>query len=215
MKAISNTINPDQTAPMLGGQADVSVSENHVRSLSLHSHFVTWKLWKKASKNSFLYCYNGTQKHEGFVGFEKACSRANTYVILTSLNNVHFYAPYCWWHQFCDGLQCVYVKYKCRASTAREWLLIAWDTACCAIITLYTQMNSSFWFDSVNLGESIVFIKGSKVWFANKIVFLPLQIVFVFANSVDYDEMPYYAVFHLGLHCLSKYSCSSCQYTKG
>ena len=26
----------------------------------------------------------------------------------------------------------------------------------------------------------------------------------VLANSTDPDETPYYAVFHLGLHCLSK-----------
>ena len=49
---------------------------------------------------------------------------------------------------FCDGQECVYVKYKSRASTARElldyykflqvhvktWLLIACDTAFYAII---------------------------------------------------------------------------------
>ena len=52
-------------------------------------------LWKNASKSLFLYNYNGPQKHEGFVGFEKACSRAKPYVILTSLNYVHFYARYC------------------------------------------------------------------------------------------------------------------------
>ena len=61
-----------------------------------------------------------SKKHEGFVGFENACSRAKTFVILTSLNyfismhvtvdNINFY----------DGLECVYVKYKSRASTARE-----------------------------------------------------------------------------------------------
>ena len=42
-----------------------------------------------------LIYYNGTQKHEGYVGFEKACSRAKTYVILTPLNYIHFYARYC------------------------------------------------------------------------------------------------------------------------
>ena len=42
-----------------------------------------------------VYYYNGAQKHEGFVGFEKACSRAKTYAILTSLNYVNFYARYC------------------------------------------------------------------------------------------------------------------------
>ena len=75
---------------------------------------------KNASKKSFLYYYNGAQKHEGFIGFEKACSRAKTDVILTSqfifiymhitLDDVNFF----------DGLECVYVKYKRRASTARE-----------------------------------------------------------------------------------------------
>ena len=35
---------------------------------------------------------------------------------------------------------------------------------------------------------------------------LSLKIVFVLANSVDPDEMPHYATFHLGLHCLPKYS---------
>ena len=34
------------------------------------------------------------------------------------------------------------------------------------------------------------------------IVFLSLKINFVLANSVDPDEMTYYAAFHLGLHCL-------------
>ena len=32
--------------------------------------------------------------------------------------------------------------------------------------------------------------------------FLSLKIVFIFANSADPDEMPHYAAFHLGLHCL-------------
>ena len=32
--------------------------------------------------SKFLYYYNGVQKHEGFVGFENACSRAKTNAIL-------------------------------------------------------------------------------------------------------------------------------------
>ena len=35
------------------------------------------------------------------------------------------------------------------------------------------------------------------------IVFHSLKIDFVFANSADPDEMPHYAAFHLGIHCLS------------
>ena len=35
-------------------------------------------------------------------------------------------------------------------------------------------------------------------------VFLSLKIVFILVNSADPDEMPPYAAFHLGLHCLPK-----------
>ena len=44
------------------------------------------KNWEKRFESSFLYYYNGAQKHEAFVGFENACSRAKTYIILLSLN---------------------------------------------------------------------------------------------------------------------------------
>ena len=53
--------------------------------------FCHLKLWTNASKSSFLYYVNGAQKHEGFKDFENACSRAKTYVILTSLNYVYSY----------------------------------------------------------------------------------------------------------------------------
>ena len=37
-------------------------------------------------------------------------------------------------------------------------------------------------------------------------VFVLLKINFIIANSGDPDKMlPYYAAFHLGLHCLQKY----------
>ena len=71
-------------------------------------------------KRSFLYYYNGAQKHAEFVGFENAYSRVKTYVILTSLNygiSMHVTVDNV---SFCDGLECVYVKYKSHASTARE-----------------------------------------------------------------------------------------------
>ena len=32
-----------------------------------------------------------------------------------------------------------------------------------------------------------------------------MEIVFTFVNSADPHEMPHYAAFHLGLHCLPKY----------
>ena len=51
-------------------------------------------LEKRFEEFIFVY-YNGSQKHEGFVGFEKTCSRAKTYIILKSLNYVHFYVRNC------------------------------------------------------------------------------------------------------------------------
>ena len=57
-----------------------------------HTHLLF--LGKRFEKFIFYY-YNGAQKHEGFVGFENACSRAKTKVILTSLIYVYFYARCC------------------------------------------------------------------------------------------------------------------------
>ena len=37
-------------------------------------------------------------------------------------------------------------------------------------------------------------------------MFFCLKIFFTFTNNVDPDEMQHYAAFHLGLHCLQKYS---------
>ena len=110
-------------------------------------HFVTWKLWKNASKSSFLYYYNGAQKHEGFVGLKKACSRAKTYAILTSLNYDHFYGRYCWWRQFLwqHRMHICKVQKPCVISawiawlihgflSVKTWLLIACKTDFYAII---------------------------------------------------------------------------------
>ena len=56
-------------------------------------------------------------------------------------------------------------------------------------ITLYALMDSSFWFVTINLGWSIVYIsRGHRLNSTNKVVFLSLKIVFVLANSVDPDE---------------------------
>ena len=53
------------------------------------------KTLEKGFEKFILYYYNGMQKHERFVGFENTCSTATTYLILTSLNYLHFYARYC------------------------------------------------------------------------------------------------------------------------
>ena len=46
-------------------------------------------------------------------------------------------------------------------------------------------------------------------------MFHSLKIDFVLANSADPDEMPYYAAFHLGLHCLPKYPFRGFLYAMG
>ena len=78
------------------------------------------ELRKNASKSLFLYYYYGVQKHDGFVGSIKACSRSKTNVILMSL--ITFISMYVTVDDvnICDGLECLFVKYKSRASTAGE-----------------------------------------------------------------------------------------------
>ena len=57
------------------------------------------------------------------------------------------------------------------------------------------------------MGLSIIYLKGSQVAkFPNSGIFLSLKIVLTSAKSADPDEMQHYAVFHLSLHCLPKYT---------
>ena len=74
-------------------------------------------------------------------------------------------------------------------------------------------MDSSFWFDMINLGWSRVYIKRSRVIISKK-KHISLKIVFALANSVDTDEMQHYVAFHRGLHCLPKYAFRSHWYIK-
>ena len=68
-------------------------------------------------------------------------------------------------------------------------------------------MDSSFWHDTINLGWSIVYIsRGVSLLFSNNIVFFLSEDLFTLTNSVDPDEMQPNAAFHLGLHCLPKYT---------
>ena len=61
-------------------------------------------------------------------------------------------------------------------------------------------------FVTVKSGWSIVYIEGSQVIISpQNIIFLSLKIDFALANSVNPDEMPHYAAFNLGFHCLPKY----------
>ena len=77
------------------------------RYYCIKSYFHLKTLGKRFEK---LHYYNGAQKHEVFVGFGKACSRAKTYVILTPLNNIHSIHATVDDVNFCDGPECVYVK---------------------------------------------------------------------------------------------------------
>ena len=56
-------------------------------------------------------------------------------------------------------------------------------------LTLYALMDSSFWFDTIILGQAIVYMDGTGYNLQIKIVFLSLKIVFVLANSADADKM--------------------------
>ena len=67
-------------------------------------------------------------------------------------------------------------------------------------------------FDIPKPGWSIVYIQGSQVIISKNIIFLSLKIGFVLANSAYSDEMPQYAAFHMGLHCLLKYLFRGFQY---
>ena len=59
------------------------------------------------------------------------------------------------------------------------------------------------------------YIYGHRLSFFNYFIVLFLRTFFYLENSVDPDEMPHYAAFHLGLHCLSKYPFRGFKYTKG
>ena len=77
-------------------------------------------------------------------------------------------------------------------------------------LTLCVSMEFPIKLDTVKSGWSIVYAEGSK-----NIIFLSLKINFILANSADPDEMPNYAAFHLGAHCLPKYPFRGFQNTKG
>ena len=54
------------------------------RYYCIKSCFHLKTLEKSFEKFIFVLLSNGAEKNEGFVGFENVCSRAKTYVILTS-----------------------------------------------------------------------------------------------------------------------------------
>ena len=66
------------------------------------------------------------------------------------------------------------------------------------VLALCILIHSSVWLDTIKLGWSIVHIWECQV----RILLLPGDLFFTFTNSID----PGYAVFHLDLLCLQKYS---------
>ena len=73
-------------------------------------------LEKRFEKYISVPFYNDAQKHEGFLGFEKSCSKSR-YLRLPKDTKLRSFVDDV---NFCDGLQCENLKYKSRASTARE-----------------------------------------------------------------------------------------------
>ena len=65
-------------------------------------------------------------------------------------------------------------------------------------------MDSSFWFETINLRRSIVFNRGHRLLFPNKIIFLSLKIFYVLAKGVDPDKMQFSVAFHQSFHSLLK-----------
>ena len=69
--------------------------------------------------------------------------------------------------------------------------------------------------DTISMGMSIVYFKGSLVEFSKLWLFLSLEVVLILAKSADSGEIKHYAAFHLGLHCLPKYPFRGFQYMYG
>ena len=65
-------------------------------------------------------------------------------------------------------------------------------------------MGSSFWFDTFTLDGTlyIYMYLGVSGYIFKNIEFMVGRYFFTLANIVDPGEMPHYAAFHLGLHCL-------------
>ena len=71
------------------------------------------------------------------------------------------------------------------------------------LLNPYTLMDSSFWFDKIEMIHCIYQGVTDSQVIISKYNCIPFsEDLFVLANSVDLEEMPHYVPFHLGLHCL-------------
>ena len=66
--------------------------------------------------------------------------------------------------------------------------------------------------DTINMDLSILFFRGHRSEFQH--ISVP-EDFFILANSANPDEMPHYAAFHQGLHCLPKYLFTGIHNEKG
>ena len=57
-------------------------------------------------------------------------------------------------------------------------------------------MDSSFWFETINLGKSIVYIKGSQVIISKQNYISFSEDILCLSKHVDPDEMTHSMAFH-------------------
>ena len=66
------------------------------------------------------------------------------------------------------------------------------------LLTTFALMDFSFWFDTINLGCSIVYVDGVTGYpFKSEIVLVSVNIVCVLSNDVDPQEMRISQSFHV------------------
>ena len=71
-------------------------------------------------------------------------------------------------------------------------------------LTLCILIDSPIQSDTIGMGLSIIYFKGSHVESPNYDVFISQKVVIPLPNGVDPHEMPHFAEFHLGHHYLPK-----------
>ena len=95
---------------------------------------------------------------------------------------------------------CLTRAIKPNVTLCQEGLATSVQILCFPKYTFCILMDSSFWFDTLNLGLSSVHIYVCQVILFKKDCIL-LSDDHYLANSVDHDKMQRYAAFLLGLHC--------------
>ena len=70
---------------------------------------------------------------------------------------------------------------------------------------------------AIRVGLSIIYFKGPQILIFQLVCISVPEYCFYMnkQTSVDHYEMPHYAAFHVGAHCLLKYPFMGFKYTKG